>query len=384
MYAALKRLIVNPNDAKTSGATGCGRHPPRRFAIATLAPPLIPATSRRPAPAADDYARLKARVQAAGLLRKQPLYYVLVISANLGMLMLCLGGLVLVHNPWLLALDAVLLGLVSGQLGFQLHDAAHRQMFESALVNRWVGLLTGDLLLGMSYGWWYVKHNRHHANPNDVDEDPDIQSPAIVYSREQALARRGPLRALAAYQAFFFFPLLFLLGFSMHGSSYIHLAGREARHRKQEIVLLALHNVLYFGFLLLVLHPWMALVVIVLHKASGGFYLASVFAPNHKGMPQTDAAHRLDFLRAQVLTARNVRASRVKDFWYGSLNYQIEHHLFPTMPRRNLRQAHRLIKIYCAEIEVPFYEASMTRSYLELLVFLHEVGRPLRRGSAAA
>jgi len=173
---------------------------------------------------------------------------------------------VLVHNPWLLALDAVLLGLVSGQLGFQLHDAAHRQMFESALVNRWVGLLTGDLLLGMSYGWWYVKHNRHHANPNDVDEDPDIQSPAIVYSREQALARRGPLRALAAYQAFFFFPLLFLLGFSMHGSSYIHLAGREARHRKQEIVLLALHNVLYFGFLLLVLHPWMALVVIVLHR----------------------------------------------------------------------------------------------------------------------
>ncbi|HEY8741389.1 MAG TPA: acyl-CoA desaturase, partial [Candidatus Dormibacteraeota bacterium] len=241
-----------------------------------------------------------------------------------------------------------------------------------------VGLLTGDLLLGMSYGWWYQKHNRHHANPNDVDEDPDINSPAIVYSREQALSRRGLLRKLAAYQAYFFFPLLFLLGFSMHGSSYIHLAGREARHRGEEIALLALHNVAYFGFVLAVLGPWKGLLVVVLHKASGGFYLASVFAPNHKGMPQTDAAHRLDFLRAQVLTARNVRASRVKDFWYGSLNYQIEHHLFPTMPRNNLRHAHSLIKAYCAEIDVPFYEASMMQSYRELLVFLHEVGRPLR------
>jgi fatty acid desaturase len=334
--------------------------------------------SRRPAPLADDYARLKARVQAAGLLRKQPIYYAFVVSANMAMLGLCLGALVLLHNSWLLALDAVFLGLVSGQLGFQLHDAAHRQMFESAWANRLVGLLTGNLLLGMSYGWWYEKHNRHHANPNDVDEDPDINSPGLVFSRAQALSRRGLMRRLAAYQAFFFFPLLLLLGFSMHGSSYVHLAGRDARYRGEEIALLVLHNVLYFGLLLAVLGPAMAVVVIVLHKASGGFYLASVFAPNHKGMPQTDAAHRLDFLRSQVLTARNVRASRIKDLWYGSLNYQIEHHLFPTMPRNNLRKAHMLIKDYCAEIDVPFYEASMTQSYRELLVFLHEVGRPLR------
>jgi len=85
-----------------------------------------------------------------------------------------------------------------------------------------------------------------------------------------------------------------------------------------------------------------------------------------------------------AITARNVRASRVKDLWYGSLNYQIEHHLFPTMPRRNLRRAHALIKSYCQEIDVPFYEASMTQSYRELLEFLHEVGRPLRRGTTSA
>ena len=129
--------------------------------------------------------------------------------------------------------------------------------------------------------------------------------------------------------------------------------------------------------------PWLALIVVVVHKAAGGFYMASVFAPNHKGMPQVERDARPDFLRAQVLTARNVRASRVKDFWYGALNYQIEHHLFPTMARNRLPEAQKIVRAYCAEIGVPYYETSIWRSYRELLAFLHEVGRPLRRPATA-
>ena len=66
-------------------------------------------------------------------------------------------------------------------------------------------LITGDALLGMSYGWWVMKHNRHHASPNNLDVDPDVNNLAIAYSRDQALERRGPMRWLAAYQAFLFF-----------------------------------------------------------------------------------------------------------------------------------------------------------------------------------
>ena len=330
-----------------------------------------------------DYAVLKRRVYEAGLLRKQPAYYALVISANAAMLALCLLLLVVLQNPWLKALDAAGLGLVSGQLGFQLHDAGHRQMFEKGWKNNLVALITGDALLGMSYGWWVMKHNRHHASPNNLDADPDVNNLAIAYSRDQALERRGPLRMLAAYQAFLFFPLLFLLGFSMHASSFTHLAGREARHRWIELGVLVAHFTVYFGLLFWLLGPWLALLVIVLHKAVGGFYMASVFAPNHKGMPTVDATMELDFLRAQVLTARNVRANPLTDLWYGSLNYQIEHHLFPAMPRNRLRAAHRIVKEYCAEIGVPYYETSMWRSYRELLAFLHEVGRPLRGAPAS-
>ena len=343
----------------------------RRVNAAELSP-------RHPAERGGDYAALKRRIAAAGLLRKQPRYYCLLIAANSAMLLGGLALMLILQNPWLRIVDAVLLGLVSGQLGFQLHDAGHRQMFERPWLNVAVGLITADALLGMSYGWWVSKHNLHHANPNDIDEDPDIGAGALVYTRGEALERRGLMRALTAYQAFAFFPLLFFMGLAMHGSSISYLVRTRAAHRRLEVGVLVAHAVVYVGGLLLIAGPWLGLVILLVHQATASFYLASVFAPNHKGMPQTDALTRLDFLRAQVLTARNVRGGRATDVVYGSLNYQIEHHLFPAMPRRNMRQAQLIIRAYCEEIGLPYYETSVAQSYREILSFLHEVGEPLR------
>jgi fatty acid desaturase len=334
----------------------------------------------RPQPS--DYALLKRRIKDAGLLVKQPWFYAMCITANLGMLSICMLLLVLLHNPWLVALDAVAMGLVSGQLGFQLHDAGHKQMFEDNWKNVLVGYLTGGGLLGMSFDWWVDKHNRHHASPNHVDDDPDINNLAIAYNREQALERRGPMRWLAAYQAFAFFPMLFFLGMSMHVSSIAYQFGDAAKHRWREFAIMGGHMAVYVGFLLFFLGPWQALIFIAIHKGVAGFYMASVFAPNHKGMPQIDDEEKLDFLRAQVLTARNVRSGPATDLWYGSLNYQIEHHLFPAMPRNRVRAAHRIVREFCGEVGVSYYETSMVQSYRELLGFLHWVGQPLRTARA--
>ena len=333
-------------------------------------------------PQTSDYALLKRRVKDAGLLVKQPWFYVICITANLGMLGVCLLLLVLVHNPWLVALDAIAAGLVSGQLGFQLHDAGHKQMFEENWKNKLVGYLTGGGLLGMSFDWWVDKHNRHHASPNHVDDDPDINNLAIAYSREQALERRGPMRWLAAYQAFAFFPMLFFLGFSMHVSSVAYQFTPAAKRRWQEFGIMGAHLAVYAGVLLYFLGPWQALLFMAIHKGVAGFYMASVFAPNHKGMPQVDDEAKLDFLRVQVLTARNVRSGPATDLWYGSLNYQIEHHLFPAMPRNRIRAAHRIVREFCGEVGVSYYETSVIQSYRELLGFLHWVGQPLRTAEA--
>jgi fatty acid desaturase len=335
-----------------------------------------------PADSQPDYAVLKRRIQDAGLLNKRPSYYALSITTNLVLFVGSLIVLFTVGQVWAQALAAVGLAIASGQLGFQLHDAGHKQMFTAGSKNALVGLVTADLLLGMSYGWWVQKHNRHHGNPNDVDLDPDIKVGAIAYTEEQAMAR-GPAGRLAAmYQAYLFFPLTTFLAWSMHVTGLTYLVHEQSRYRRLEFGLLAAHAVVYLGVMLYFLGPWSALMVVLIHKAVGGAYLASVFAPNHKGMPQTDATTRLDFVRTQVLTARNIRGHPITDLWYGSLNYQIEHHLFPAMPRVNIRRAQPIVKQFCAEHGIAYYETSFVESYRELLGFLHEIGAPLRAARA--
>lgn len=325
-----------------------------------------------------DYAVLKRRIQDAGLLKKRPSYYALSITTNVLIWTLCLVFVFAVGTVWGQALGAVGLALMSVQLGFQLHDSGHRQMFDSPGKNALVGLATADLLLGVSYGWWVQKHNRHHGNPNDVDLDPDIKVGAIAYNEEQAQARRGAGRLAAMYQAYLFFPLTTFLAWSMHVAGYSYLIKESSRYRRIEAVLLVVHAFVYLGAMLYFLGPWSALMVVLIQKGVGGAYMASVFAPNHKGMPQTDAASRLDFVRTQVLTARNVRGHPLTDLWYGSLNYQIEHHLFPGMPRLNMRKAQPIIASFCRERGISYHETSFLQSYRELLAFLNEIGAPLR------
>jgi fatty acid desaturase len=329
------------------------------------------------------YAELKRRVQAAGLLGKRPGYYVLMLVTNSIAFATSLWLLALVHNVWSTVAVAALLGFVSGQLGFQLHDSGHRQMFSSRSVNTAIGIVTGNGLLGMSYGWWVDKHNRHHGNPNHQDLDPDIGVGVIAYSEEQAMAKTGAARWIVRHQASLFFPLLFGLAWTMHVASVRFLISTKDRLRWVEVGTLCLHALAYTALLVAIAGPWRALLVIVVQKCVGGFYMAAVFAPNHKGMPQIEVGQELDFLRSQVLTSRNVKSSPFTDLVYGSLNYQIEHHLFPTMPRCNIRRAHKVVREYCAELGVPYHETTIYRSYHEILSFLHEVGAPLRQASSA-
>jgi fatty acid desaturase len=126
------------------------------------------------------------------------------------------------------------------------------------------------------------------------------------------------------------------------------------------------------------LGPARAVLFVLIHHALAGLYLGWVFAPNHIGMRILEADSRMDFLRRQVLTTRNVRPHPLIDFWYGGLNYQIEHHLFPNMPRNQLRRARDLVKGFCAAQGIPYYETGVFRSCSDVLKNLHEVSAQLR------
>lgn len=334
--------------------------------------------------ARNDYAELKQRVLQAGLLEKTPTASMIAVMVNYALLGICFAIFAWFRNPWVVLLNAAFLSFISGQVGFVMHEAGHRQMFRQGWLNVLIGLIHANLLLGISYGYWVRKHNQHHANPNHVDHDPDIDIPVIAFSPEQALEKQGLARFMVKYQAFLFLPLLCFQATSMHLYALYILAKDPPRYRWLELGLIGLHWLLYIGLPLYFLGPWATVIIVVVRQALSGLYMASVFAPNHKGMLIIDEHTQLDFLRTQVLTARNIQAHPVIDFWYGGLNYQIEHHLFPTVPRKHLRALQGIIKTFCAERNISYYETSMVNSYREILQYLHEVSAPLRATPATA
>jgi fatty acid desaturase len=326
------------------------------------------------------YAALKRLIKEKGLLDKQPgfLTYKIIFTATL--LAVSLIILFLTDTIWLQLLNAVFLAFVFGQMGFIAHDTGHRQGFHTPKQNDIFGLVHANLLIGMSYGWWLDKHNQHHAQPNVEDMDPDIAIPVVAFTEKDALAKRGIPRFIVKYQSYFFFPLLLFEAYSLRVGSIGFLTQNKTwKYRWIEILLLTLHFVWYFTLIFLALGAGMGLVFIFIQQALFGLYMASVFAPNHKGMLIIGKDEVIDFLRLQVLTARNVKAHPITDFWYGGLNYQIEHHLFPSMARNQLREAQKIIRQFCADLEISYHETSMFRSYVEILEYLHEVSAPLRQ-----
>jgi fatty acid desaturase len=327
-----------------------------------------------------DFAALCRQVRAANLLERRYLHYALRIAVTLTAFAGGWFAFVAVGASWFQLLIAAGLGLVSTQIAFLGHDGAHQQVAATKLANTWVGLLAGNLLTGLSIGWWVDKHNRHHANPNREDHDPDIGEGVLAFTLAHAAERRGPVtRAIARHQRALFFPLLTLEGINLHVASAQWLRGTScARFRRTELLLLLAHLVAYVGGVLLVLSPTMALAFVGVHQAVFGLYMGCSFAPNHKGMPILAAHDKLDYLRRQVHTSRNVRGGWFTDQLLGGLNYQIEHHLFPSMPRPNLRRAQRMVRRFCAEHHVNYTETGLFASYAIALRYLHAIGEPLR------
>ncbi|MGW0481870.1 fatty acid desaturase family protein [Nonomuraea sp. NPDC003214] len=332
----------------------------------------------RPARQGSDFAGLSRRIAQAGLLERRPVYYAVRMTLVAALFAGGWTAFALVGDSWWQILVAVFLAVMFAQVALLAHDLAHGQVFRSRRRSRVAGLIAGNLGIGLGYGWWTDKHTRHHANPNHEDHDPDVSPDVLVWSVKQAENSSGVARFVGRWQAFLFFPLLTLEGLNLHVSSLRSLRRPTLKNRGTEAALLIAHDVAYLAAVFAVLPVGKALVFLLVHQACFGVYLGCTFAPNHKGMPVLTAEDELDFLRKQVLTSRNVRGGHLVNVALGGLNYQIEHHLFPSMPAPNLRRARPIVRDYCRSLDVSYTEAGLLASWGQALRHLHEVGRPLR------
>jgi fatty acid desaturase len=325
------------------------------------------------------YTALSRVVRESGLLNRTRWFYI----ALMGILLVALGGaitgFILLGDSWFQLLIAGALGLIFTQFAFLAHEASHRQVLESGPANDRLGRGIAAGVVGISYAWWMTKHTRHHANPNKVGKDPDIEFDTISFVEADAAKQRGLMALITRKQGYLFFPLLTLEGVNLHFTSIRTLFDRApVKGRALELSLIAVRFAIYFGAIFWMLPLGMAFAFIGVQLAVFGIYMGASFAPNHKGMPIIPADAKLDFFSKQVLTSRNVSGGFWASALFGGLNYQVEHHLFPNMPRPHLARAREIVREHARTVDVPYTETTILKSYGIVIQYLNRVGLAAR------
>lgn len=324
----------------------------------------------------NDFTELAKNVRNAGLMERQAGWYIRrMIRLGLGFAVTAAAFVLIGQSWWQLAV-AVVFAVLGGQAAFLAHDAAHRQIFASGRKNEWAGRIVGNLFVGMSYGWWMHKHGRHHANPNKIGKDGDIKAGPIAFTPEDAAKRtKGVAKWVVQHQGWFFFPLLTLVALGLSIDSYKRLFSREkVSHRYVELALLTIRFAGVPVAAILYLGPTMGLVFAAVQLGVLGLYMGASFAPNHKGMPIVPKDVSIDFLRRQTLMSRNISGGSLVDWGMGGLNFQIEHHLFPSMPSNNLKLVQPMVREYCAEKKIKYTETTFLQSHAIVVRYLNRVG----------
>lgn len=322
------------------------------------------------------YAELRRTVTAAGLLERAYGYYAWRSALSFVLVGIGIGAAFLLPvGPASTILNSFLLAFGSVQVALVGHDAGHLAVFRSTRANWTLGWVCWSLVLGIGFWYWYDRHNRHHASTNDLAADPDLQWAGMVAYSDAALTT-GPARRrwLIRHQALLgpIYTLALAFAFRAEGWAF---AARRLRGSRRAIELVSLAASLVVWAAPTVVLGWSWVATFLFGQVLAGLYLALAIAPNHKGMPTWPAGEPLSFLDRQVLSSRNIVPHPITDFVFGGLNHQIEHHLFPNMPRVHFGRARAIVKPFCLGRGLPYQEMGAFASYRLVVSELRRVSR---------
>jgi len=295
---------------------------------------------------------------------------------------LVIGTILTYYGNWLYG--AILFGIGYQQLGWLGHDACHHGLTTNRKLNNALGYFFGNVLNGFSVNWWKDRHNTHHAITNVLDSDPDVDNlPLFVWS-EYDLLRVSP-DSLAAtiipHQHWYFIPwtttlkliwslqsIFFLKDPSYHNKSF-------ARSLKAERYTLILHYILMFFVLRMTPSFTTAVMFFFISQAIGGSGIALIVFMNHYACDQFTkyGGKEADYLKLQLHGTQNIDPSIWMDWLAGGLNYQIEHHLFPTIPRHRLSKLKPIVENFCKEHQLPYFSYNYTTCLTSILQRLSKI-----------
>jgi len=298
------------------------------------------------------FQEFRKKLEAMGMFKTNPFWYAYKTITTVGFLIL---GMILVAFDYSM-LGAISIGVGFQQLGWLGHDYSHHQVFESRTYNRWMGYFTGNICQGFSQRWWDDRHNSHHAITNVLDSDPDVDNlPLFVWSIHDISKVPTWVKPYLKYQQYYFlFPFCPLLRIIWLLQTLFFVASVQshpnATYRSYAVVeqiTVAIHWIWYFTVLYFATNR---LWFFIISQAIPGFGIAIIVFFNHYACHHyKDTNEQFDFVDLVCETTRDMTPSPITDWICGGLNYQIEHHMFPTMPRHNLNEVSKFVKQFCKE-----------------------------------
>ena len=270
---------------------------------------------------------------------------------------------------WLFA-SALFMGMAWHQMTFIAHDAGHISITHNYQFDNIFGIVIADWFGGLSLGWWKRNHNVHHLITNDPVHDPDIQHLPFfavsvrlfqnVYSTyyDRELTFDKAAQVLIQYQKYLYYPILCFGRFNLYRLSWEYLLlGKGPRHGKAawfRYFEIAGLSWFFFWFFYLVVYKsidggWNRFnYVMVSHIATMLVHVQITLS--HFAMSTADLGVSESFASRQIRTTMDVDCPEWLDFFHGGLQFQAIHHLFPRLPKHNLRRAQPYVIDFCKDV----------------------------------
>jgi len=325
-----------------------------------------------------DFRALREEITAEGLFRARPGFYAMKTAWVLGLVLL--GAAIRLWDQGAMATVASALCVALGwqQGGWLAHEFLHHAVFPKRRDGRTAGVALGSVVLGYSSDWWNEKHNTHHALPNVHEADPDIDVlPALAFTtRDFKRLRHGWQRWALRQQTWSVFPIVAMarLNWTIQGMLW-SLSHKGIPLRRWEIAGQVVHHAWVLALALHAPSVGNAVLWFALAQLLSGLFIGSVFIVGHNARPVLVQDGAPDFWTMQVVTTRNVRTNALTRWFFGGLEMQTEHHLFPTLPRHAHAAVKARVEALCAKHGIDYCEEGFFMGLLQVWLGLRDVAK---------
>ncbi|KAK9749098.1 hypothetical protein RND81_02G102400 [Saponaria officinalis] len=331
-----------------------------------------------------DYRKLFLEFHKMGLFDKKGHGALIIMLITLIMFCVSVYGVLMSNNLWVHLISGGLMGFTWIQLGWIGHDSSHYQVMINPKFNSIANFIIGNCISGISIAWWKRSHNAHHIACNSLEFDPDMQHMPILaisskffnslnsYFYDRKMNFNSISRVLVSYQHLTFYPIFAFLRIFMYAQSfYLLLSKKKVANRGKELLGLVVFWI-WYPLLISYLPNWSERITFTIITLAVTGIQQFQFSLNHLSCdaylgPPTGA----DWFEKQVTGSLDIECSPWMDWFHGGLQFQIEHHLFPRMPRSQFRKISPFVKELCKKHSLPYRSMSFWRANLVTFKTVH-------------